>query len=784
MTTILLMIIATIGYGIVKSNRTDAGKLYGDYYGTFSGVSDEQIQKMELRSEFTEIGIMAVAGKTEKKGSLCYADKTALDMLNLSTQLKEGTFPKNKSEITASPTFFHSYKIKSPKIGDTIKVSYRTNLSEPYAEDTFVISGILKEEKNDTGANMAFLSRSFYEEKISKEQRSYTAYFKLSQAVDINAENGEKTLKKLAKKCGVDERFASDNYAYLMWALDPGAAMIAFCIVIMFVIVLFSGMVIYNIFQEGITQKIQEYGKVRALGATGKQMKSLIWKEGMLLALPGIPSGLILGYGISVISFSMIIKISNATIQVEREKISLFSVPILLVVGFISFVAVWLALKKPMKLVAGISPVEAMRYQERNLTKGKSNLRKGKKSISTLGLTKANLNGKRKQTIQTICTMGLSCVLFVVMANFAGNMDAEFEARKYIEHGKFEVSLDYSMRDSAYPENNLDQILLNNPMNDDLIQEIKNIKGVTEVKTRPILIIKRYDKQGKELKNYESVEVLSQEDYQWLLVQGGALENTASYQSTAKEDGIIYGWSRFLSDTDTKVNDTIPIKFSSGTEQKELTTKVKGAFGSEDTDWSITESTYQKLGFQNPSTFKIWIDCKKGMEQSVRAQLKQLLSEKEHLEFDSYEDALWVEKNNILMMKTICYSLSVMIAIISFLNMANTLITSVVTRKQEFGMLQAIGMTNKQLNMSLQAEGILFTFGTVIVAMAAGIPFGLGVFYYGKHKAWIGLYKYHLPIKELLLMIAFLAVFQIILSCILTRSQKKDSLIERIRYQG
>ena len=34
-----------------------------------------------------------------------------------------------------------------------------------------------------------------------------------------------------------------------------------------------------------------------------------------------------------------------------------------------------------------------------------------------------------------------------------------------------------------------------------------------------------------------------------------------------------------------------------------------------------------------------------------------------------------------------------------FMNMANTMIMNITTKKQEYGVLQAVGMTNKQLNL-------------------------------------------------------------------------------------
>ena len=68
----------------------------------------------------------------------------------------------------------------------------------------------------------------------------------------------------------------------------------------------------------------------------------------------------------------------------------------------------------------------------------------------------ANVTGNPKRTIGTILTMGFSCVLFVIISNYVGNIDTEHEARLSVNHGQFELQLDYSAEyDERYPENNL-----------------------------------------------------------------------------------------------------------------------------------------------------------------------------------------------------------------------------------------------------------------------------------------------------------------------------------------
>lgn len=102
---------------------------------------------------------------------------------------------------------------------------------------------------------------------------------------------------------------------------------------------------------------------------------------------------------------------------------------------------------------------------------------KGKKEIGVRDMTFAGLTNNKKRTVMTIVTMGLSCVLFVSMANFAGNMDAQYDARKQVAHGQFQIELDYSLNDTAYPENNLDSVLKENPLKGELADEIREIGG-------------------------------------------------------------------------------------------------------------------------------------------------------------------------------------------------------------------------------------------------------------------------------------------------------------------
>ena len=66
---------------------------------------------------------------------------------------------------------------------------------------------------------------------------------------------------------------------------------------------------------------------------------------------------------------------------------------------------------------------------------------------------------------------------------------------------------------------------------------------------------------------------------------------------------------------------------------------------------------------------------------------------------------------------TIGGALSIIIGIIGIANFVNSILTSVITRKKEFAMLQSIGMTGKQLKRMLSFEGLYYAVGTIITSV-------------------------------------------------------------------
>ncbi len=776
LSTILLTVICTCANWLIRTGKANAARDYGSYYGMFRNVEPGQLDEIKRRGEFSQTGLVTDAGYLKSDGRVSFVamDENAREFSNTVRQFIEGNYPKTENEIAAQKEFFAAAGYEDVHVGDLVQLEYRPDLKHKYEARTFSVSGICQSQP-DQKAFLVLGSHAFVNAQYKAEEHSCMVPFRLGEDVQITTGNAEEVIKELAAECGIAEKNVVVNAPYLMLTLDTDMETLGVSAGIVLVVILFSVIIIYNIFQVGIAQNIREYGKIRALGAGKKQMRRLILQEGLSLAGCSIPPGILAGYLISWAGLGWMTGQTKAVAGLEPVKVRVFSLPMLLVAAGLALFTVLLALRRPMKIAGRLSPVDALRYTERTGS-SEAGFRKGRTSMSVYALAAANISANKKRTVMTILTMGLSCVLFVILSNCVSNMDTAYEARNGVEYGQFQIELNYYMDDEAYPEHNLDMILKQNPLNQTLIQKIQAIDGVTEIKTRDILVAQINGKK-------EDVAVLDEESFTKTKKRSGSMMGELDYEQGTQQDCFYYGWLHFLEDSGYYLDQQLTAEFTNGRENTTVNGRLAGVFAYAPANFVITEGMYQRMGLTGASTGWLWADCRPEDVPEIRAQLEQLLSGLEYVGMTVYEQELDIAETSIRMMKAICYLFLIVLGLIGFMNLANTMIMNIITKKQEYGILQAVGMTNRQLNASLQLQGLLFSGGTVLVAVLGGLPAGYAVFRYARAKGIFGLNVYHIPAAEIVGMVVVIGLLQALLSFLLSRNLKKESLVDRIRYQ-
>ena len=147
LTTMLLVIISTVGNGMIRLQKSQAAGSYGSNYGLFVAADASQLKEVSRRAEIDAIGIMCTEGiiKGNEKGGFVCMDETTRKMLpyNKEYELKEGKYPGGTQEIAAGRAFFRAMGYDDVKVGDTVTLDYRAGMQSEYKSEEFVVSGIL-----------------------------------------------------------------------------------------------------------------------------------------------------------------------------------------------------------------------------------------------------------------------------------------------------------------------------------------------------------------------------------------------------------------------------------------------------------------------------------------------------------------------------------------------------------------------------------------------------------------------------------------------------------------
>ena len=129
LTTMLLVIISTVGNGMIRLQKSQAAGSYGSNYGLFVAADASQLKEVSRRAEIDAIGIMCTEGiiKGNENGGFVCMDETARKMLpyNKEYELKEGSIREKCRKLPPEELFFVQMGYDDVKVGDTVTLDYR-----------------------------------------------------------------------------------------------------------------------------------------------------------------------------------------------------------------------------------------------------------------------------------------------------------------------------------------------------------------------------------------------------------------------------------------------------------------------------------------------------------------------------------------------------------------------------------------------------------------------------------------------------------------------------------
>ncbi|HDF5669339.1 TPA: FtsX-like permease family protein [Clostridioides difficile] len=769
--TIILstLMLSSIGIYIVDAGayqKENTIKYSGNYQGILANVDEKQADilsnhaDVELTGEMNGVGVEKL--EDDSNISLAYMNEDALKLNSF--ELIKGKLPTKENEIVLDSGALKALGYKNKDLGEKIKISYNDYKNDKKIEKEFVISGILKtSEISEAGKYYyAIISELYMRNTRDMSQEDFNIYVKFNDKSNLSIEQAKEKLDKIANDIGLDTINTAVNENYIN-ALKPDMETIMGGGFVGLVIVLSSILVIYNIFYISIVTKVQEFGKLRAIGATKKQIKNIVFKEGFILAGIAIPIGIILGYVLA----NIIIK-SFMDIDVKSSRL-----PVILSVVVISFISVVLSLLKPMKVASKVSIVDAVRYTGNKISN--KSKRKGYKNINLKRLSHANLERNKKRTYMTLASLILSGTIFITVSTALESFDAEKMAREHFPYD-IEVRLSgYEMNSDKNPKNNLNILQMDNPLSKDFFNQIKNMEGIKRIESaRSVKIgMEDYDVEFK----YDLLQSINENDVKSL--NKNLIDGKINLERLQTGDEIVITHVDRAKEMGVKAGDKIRLTLYDGDKKIKKEFKVQ-AIAMGVPSFGIGKDFIDRT-LKYDSTSSLGIYTEEGKYQEIKDSIKKIAKNNGFLETDFIDSRIESNKAVISFIKIMGYTLTGIIGVIGFMNLVNTMITSIVTRKKELGMLQAIGLTNKQLVKMLNSEAMYYTSGMMIGSILFGGILGYIAVIFLK-KTGLSYATYSLPIVPILLMIVCILIAQFITTYLIGRSFNKESLIDRVRY--
>ena len=760
LTTTLLTSVGIICNNWLKTNKAATIEYSGSFEGIYKRVNKDKLDIIKNNASIDQYGIYKAIGTSQYEDSnlgLIYADNTIKNMANI--KFEDGTMPEKENEIAIESGYLNLLN-NGAKIGDKIKLSYESLSTGEIKEKEFILSGILQTSDISKAQKSysAIISKSYFVSEEVDENTKYNVYINIVKPKKLTADEVKESILSIAKNMGIEEYDVRINTDYIN-ASNPDPQVIAGGIVVALIIILSSMLVIYSIFYVSVINKVHEYGKLRAVGATKRQIRKIILREGFILSCISIPLGIAIGYLIGQV---VILK----ALKMDRYGVGGMNIFIAIGVAVITVISVLLSLLKPMKMACNISPVEAMRYDGND---SKQKKRKGYEEINLKKITFANLSRNKKRTVITLLSLSLSGILFIVASTIMNCMNPENMAKDH-SLGDITVYLDnYDWNEDG--SNNLYDIQANNPLGKEMCERLENIPGVKKINMEKSAWASIDIGAGE--KNLEDIQGFDKEFYDELSEH--LVEGEINKEALESGEGLVYTHPSYAKEIGIKVGSTQVITIYDGKDsyKKEFTVLALVDIGG--ASIRIPESVMDSL-IKTDTTIRVGLEIKKDMLKSVEEEIKNITDNDEYLSYGTLEDSIETYKKSMAITSVLIYSLVIIIGVIGLMNLINTMITSIITRKRELGILQAIGLSDKQLVKMLQIEGLFYTVGTLLITLTLGNILGYTYF----KDVMAGMYYY--PLTQTIIMIVAITLVQILITYMVTNNFKKDSLVDRIRY--
>lgn len=804
--------------------------------GDIRYLTEEQYEELQNSDFIKEAGCRRFVGFASNASGhmveINYADPVQQELTFCTPT--HGKAPKASNEIATTDQALEALGVEA-KVGETVPVEF-TLRGKTYQYE-MVVSGWW-EAANDTGSLM-IVSEQFVKDNpdlfintYAKDREIAGTY--MADVVLKDQRHIQKQLQEFALSVGGEpEKMNAGNYIACSQnqvgnaMLQPGMMMSAIVFVLLFVV---SGyLLIYNIFDISVMQDVRQYGLLRTIGTSTRQIKKIVNRQAIWLTLIGLPLGLIFGFLVSKMLLPIVMKFFQAN-SLNAMKVSVSPLIFLIAAVFTIFTVI-ISTRKPAKKAAKISPLEAIRYTGQENKKTKKTKRTHGAKLSYMAFS--NLGRNKRRSVFIVLSMLLCIVLFNSIIVITQSMDEE----KWISRS---TKTDFTVYNSVavngvspfqYREDGLpasvvdlinqqkgvekERILYRNTRDDSDVTvdyKFEDLVCIAE-ETEEDYVSKAYENgsslrivPGTEDGYFGNVFGVSESFWEDVTIYEGENNLDALKEKMETGDYVIVGTiiDRLTGEAEEEtqlqqqlqVGDSITF-LKDGKEEKTCTILAKatvvateyetyaGANGATyiggDAPFLYMSDTKFKELYEEPTIFSYSFNAGQGQKENLEGFLADFTGENTSVAYTStklLQEQLASNRNIVLLVGGM---IGVILAFAGLINFTNMMVTNIITRRHEFAAMQSIGMTNRQLRRLIMDEGLYYAAGADVIGGLLAVILGTTVLknVLNSPSMW------YFTLRFTLVPALFIAVIYLILAAVIPvvvlHFFNKGSVVERLR---
>lgn len=476
------------GASIPQTLQTMHNDRQGNQDYVFFNIGDAPMDELVQAGLVAEYGMTEILAETEKRPntnfsafSLARFDQKALQMTG--KRLISGRLPDKAGEIALEQETLSLQRITA-KPGDIISLVLKIPDGSDYLTKTitkeYLLTGILADQRlyllNEVYDShyaykdypAAILSDSEKIEVGGMEIR--TAYVKLAPGIDPQ----DLRLLAFAARYSIDLKWTGFDGASVLVSGDPGTneviTVLGIAVFMALLLLLSACLGIVNTFTSNLQQRKQQIGLIRAVGATRRQIRMIIGREALLMSILSIPSALALG----CLTVWGMTSLFGSTYHFSPQPL------ILLVVALFGIASVWFSSRIPLRRVAQIPPMQAIRDADLSRRMKKRKIKSCKQFQLSYLLASRNIKLHNNSLLGISVFIILSLVLAIVIPFYMeGNLQ-----RILVNY-----QADFVIQASRGQEDLINYQYHVGGLNDSDVAEITGLPDVVSVDARKVLAL-------------------------------------------------------------------------------------------------------------------------------------------------------------------------------------------------------------------------------------------------------------------------------------------------------